>query len=319
MDNLGEIKNQRLFEELGLVNTMGGSLTQNRLKGNVKIHKIFPEIWRNNTDNNQCTEINYYNRGGYNIKSEFYKDKICVSTSKFKYKKGLLISEKTTGVNQKILSYCEFTYYENQKIKSSKVTRLKEDIETCYDIEEEFFFFNLKNNIIKREQKNYTLDVSTNEIDNKYETYSKIEYDKRDRVIKNSSFYLPNNECYYINENKYNDQNQKVEDKTYYDYPDNKNIYSSKYKYNKKGKLISHKRFKGDKIVCLSSKEITEENDIKTISKLGSDLEGVFEDEEGRTLWSDKKEYDRIGNLIKKIVYKNSKTMYDQKFSFEYY
>ena len=40
MDNLGEIKNQSLFEELGLVDTMGGSLTQNGLKGNVKIRKI---------------------------------------------------------------------------------------------------------------------------------------------------------------------------------------------------------------------------------------------------------------------------------------
>ena len=31
---------------------MGGTLTQNRLKGNVKIHKIFPEIWWNNSDKN---------------------------------------------------------------------------------------------------------------------------------------------------------------------------------------------------------------------------------------------------------------------------
>ena len=52
MDNLNEIKNQRLFEELGLVDKMGGTLAQNRLKGNVKIHKIFPEIWRNNSDKN---------------------------------------------------------------------------------------------------------------------------------------------------------------------------------------------------------------------------------------------------------------------------
>jgi hypothetical protein len=52
MDNLDEIENQRLFEELGLVDTMGGTLTQNRLKGNVKIHKIFPEIWRNNSNKN---------------------------------------------------------------------------------------------------------------------------------------------------------------------------------------------------------------------------------------------------------------------------
>ncbi len=61
MDNLDEIENQRLFEELGLVNTMGGSLTQNRLKGNVKIHKIFPEIWRNNKDKNRFTEIECFN------------------------------------------------------------------------------------------------------------------------------------------------------------------------------------------------------------------------------------------------------------------
>ena len=173
MDNLHEIENQRLFEELGLVDTIGGSSTQNGLKGNVKIHKIFPEIWRNNSDKNQYTEINYYNKSGYNVKSEYYNDKICVRISKLRYKKGMLVSEITMDLNDKILSHCEFTYYENQKIKSSKETRLKEDSETCYDIEEEFFFFNLKNNIIKREQKNYTLDVSTNEIDNKYETCSR--------------------------------------------------------------------------------------------------------------------------------------------------
>ena len=40
MDNLGEIENQRLLKKLGLVDTIGGSLTQNGLKGNVKIHKI---------------------------------------------------------------------------------------------------------------------------------------------------------------------------------------------------------------------------------------------------------------------------------------
>ena len=319
MDNLDEIENQRLFEELGLVNTMGGSLTQNRLKGNVKIHKIFPEIWRNNKDKNRFTEINYYNKGGYNIKSEYYNDKICVRTSKFKYKKGLLISEKTTGINEKILSHCEFTYYENKKIKSSKETRLKEESETCYDVEEEYFFFNLKNNITKREQVNFTLDVSTNEITNRYENYSKIEYDDRDRVIKNSSFYLPSNECYYINENKYNDLNQKVEDKTHYDYPDNKNIYSSKYKYDKKGKLISHKRFKCNKTVHFSSREIIEKKDRELISKLGSDFEGIVDDKHGRTIWSDKKEYDKKGNLIKKTVFENSKIMYDQKFIFEYY
>ena len=319
MDNLDEIENQRLFEELGLVNTMGGSLTQNRLKGNVKIHKIFPEIWRNNKDKNRFTEINYYKKGGYNIKSEYYNDKICVRTSKFKYKKGLLISEKTTGINKKILSHCEFTYYENKKIKSTKETRLSEESETCYDVQEECFLFNLKNNIIKREQVNYTLDISTNEINNRYENYSKIEYDDRDRVIKNSSFYLPSNECHYVNENKYNDLNQKIEDKNYYDYPDNKNIYSSKYKYDKKGKLISHERFKGDESIYFSSREITDKNDIKTISKLNSDFEGVVDDMEGRTLWSDKKEFDKKGNIIKKTAFENSKIMYDQKFNFEYY
>ena len=45
----------------------------------------------------------------------------------------------------------------------------------------------------------------------------------------------------------------------------------------------------------------------------------MVEDKEGRTLWSDKKEYDNKGNLVKKTVYENSKIMYDQKFNFEYY
>ena len=83
--------------------------------------------------------------------------------------------------------------------------------------------------------------------------------------------------------------------------------------------LHCHKRFKGNVTIYLSSREISEENDIKTISKLGSDLDGVVGDKEGRTLWSDKKEYDKKGNLIKKTVYENSKIMYDQKFNFEYY
>ena len=65
-------------------------------------------------------------------------------TSKLRYKKGVLVSEITMDLNDKILSHCEFTYYENQKIKSSKETRLKEDSETCYDIEEEYFYFNSK-------------------------------------------------------------------------------------------------------------------------------------------------------------------------------
>ena len=127
MDNLNLTEDQSLFEELGSVNTMGGSLIQNRLKGMVKTHKIFSEKWRNKRVKDRHYEINYYNKSGYNIKSEYYNDKVCITTSKFKYKKGMLVSENTTDLNGKVLSHCEFTYYENQKIKSGKETRIKEE------------------------------------------------------------------------------------------------------------------------------------------------------------------------------------------------
>ena len=38
-----------------------------------------------------------------------------------------------------------------------------------------------------------------------------------------------------------------------------------------------------------------------------------------KTVFSDKKEFDEIGNLIKKTVYENSKVMYTEEYEFEYY
>ena len=37
-----------------------------------------------------------------------------------------------------------------------------------------------------------------------------------------------------------------------------------------------------------------------------------------KIVFSDKKEFDEIGNLIKKTIYENSKVMYIEEYKFEY-
>ena len=282
-----EIENQNYFYELGLLNTMAG--TSFDLKGKVKT-ETFSEKWRNSKSGYMSKK--YYNKEGFVIKEE-YQNGLYESTSAYKYKNDLLISEKTIDKNHKMSSHCEFTYYENGKIKSSKETRLKEDSDNnSFEVEKEFFFFDADNKLIKRETTRYDTDASETKIINEYKSYSTYDYDKKNRIIKTESFVLPSNECTYMHTDTYNELDQIIEDKTLYDYSRSDETYTSKYTYDKKGKQVSNKRFKNGVQINIDDK---------------------------KTVFSDKKEFDEIGNLIKKTVYENSKVMYTEEYEFEYY
>ena len=60
----------------------------------------------------------------------------------------------------------------------------------------------------------------------------------------------------------------------------------------KKGNIVSNKRFKNGVQINIDDK---------------------------KTVFSEKKEFDEKGNLIKKTVYENSKVMYTEEYEFEYY
>jgi len=282
-----EIENQNYFYELGLLNTMAG--TSFGLKGKVKT-ETFSEKWTDSKSGYMRKK--YYNKEGFVIKEE-YQNELFESTSVYEYKNDLLISEKSIDKNNKMISHCEFTYYENKKIKSSKETRLKEDSDNnSLEVEKEFFFFDADNKLIKRERTRYDTDASETKIINEYKSYSTFDYDKRNRIIKTESFVLPSNECTYMHTDTYNELDQIIEDKTLYDYSRSDETYTSKYTYDKKGKRISNKRFKNGVQINIDDK---------------------------KTVFSDKKEFDEIGNLIKKTVYENSKVMYTEEYEFEYY
>ena len=287
MGKLTEIEQQNYFWELGLLNTMGG--TSFGLKGKIKT-ETFSEKWTESK--NKSTNKKYYNKEGFVIKEE-YQNGHFESTSSYEYKNHLLISEKSVDKKNKMISHSEFSYYENGKIKSSKETRLKEDSDNnSLEVEKEFFFFDADNKLIKRERTRYDTDTSETKVINEYKTYSTFDYDKKNRIIKNESFVLPSNECTYMHTSTYNEIDQIIEDKTIYDYSSSNDIYTSKYKYDEKGKVISSKRFKNGVQINKDDK---------------------------KTVFSDKKEFDEIGNLIKKTVYENSKVMYTEEYEFEYY
>ena len=282
-----EIEKQNYFWELGLLNSMAG--TSFGLKGKVKT-ETFSEKWTDSKK--ESISKKYYNKEGFVIKEE-YQNGLYESTSAYKYKNDLLISEKTIDKNHKMSSHCEFTYYENGKIKSSKETRLKEDSDNnSFEVEKEFFFFDADNKLIKRERTRYDTDASETKIINEYKSYSTFDYDKRNRIIKTESFVLPSNECTYMHTDTYNELDQIIEDKTLYDYSRSDETYTSKYTYDKKGEQVSNKRFKNGVQINIDDK---------------------------KTVFSDKKEFDEIGNLIKKTVYENSKVMYTEEYKFEYY
>ena len=282
-----EIENQNYFYELGLLNTMAG--TSFDLKGKVKT-ETFSEKWTDSKSGYMRKK--YYNKEGFVIKEE-YQNELFESTSVYEYKNDLLISEKSIDKNNKMISHCEFTYYENEKIKSSKETRLKEDSDNnSFEVEKEFFFFKADNKLIKRETIRYDTDASEAKIINEYKSYSTYDYDKRNRIIKTKTFVLPSNECTYMHTNTYNELDQIIEDKTLYDYSRSDETYTSKYTYDKKGEIVSNKRYKNGVQINLDDK---------------------------KTVFSDKKEFDEIGNLIKKTVYENSKVMYTEEYKFEYY
>lgn len=279
--------NQNYFYELGLLNTMPG--TSFDLKGKVKT-ETFSEKWIDSKSG--YTTKKYYNKEGFVIKEE-YQNEFFESTSVYEYKNKLLISEKSKDRSNKMISHCEFTYYENEKIKSSKETRLKEDSDNnSLEVEKEFFFFDADNKLIKRETTRYDTDASEIKIINEYKSYSTYDYDKKNRIIKTESFVLPSNECTYMHTNTYNELDQIIEDKTLYDYSRSDETYTSKYTYDKKGEIVSNKRYKDGVQINLDEK---------------------------KRVFSDKKEFDEKGNLIKKTVYENSKIMYNEEYKFEYY
>ena len=258
------------------------------LKGKVKI-EIFTEKWINSKSGH--TAKKYFNKQGFIIKEE-YKNESFESTSVYEHKNDLLISRKTFDKNNKMISYCEFTYYENNKIKSTKELSLKEDSDdNSFEVEKEFFFFSADNKLIKREKIRYDTDASDTEIINEYKSYSIYYYDERSRIIKTKTFLLPDNNCTYIHTNTQNDLDQIVEDETLYD-PQGDERYSTKYTYNKKGEVLTSKRYKNGIQINLDDK---------------------------KTLFSDRKEFDKTGNLIKKTVYENSDIMYIEEYKYEYY
>ena len=113
MKKATEIKEQSLFEELGLLNTMGGTSGELGLNGRVKTRKIFPKIWSRHKkeDLEELSDRKeYYNKEGFIIKEEFYQKEIRERTSVYKYENNLLISEKSTDKNNNMNSHCEFTY-----------------------------------------------------------------------------------------------------------------------------------------------------------------------------------------------------------------
>ena len=286
MKKLTVIENQNYFYELGLLNTIGGNSFE--FKGKVKAI-TFNEQWTGSESGYMRKQ--YYNKGGFVIKEE-YQHEHFQSTSVYEYKNDLLISGKTIDKNNKMISHCEFTYYENEKIESSKETRLKEDSDNnSFEVEKEFFFFKADNKLIKRETIIYDTDASEEKIINEYKSYSTYDYDKRNRIIKTKTFVLPTNECTYMHTNTFNELDQIIEDKTLYDYSRNDETYTSKYTYDKKGEIVSNKRYKNGVQINLDDKKI---------------------------VFSDKKEFDEIGNLIKKTIYENSKVMYIEEYKFEY-
>ena len=280
------IENQNYFYELGHLNTMAGNSFG--LKGKVKT-ETFSEKWIDSKSG--YTTKKYYNKEGFLIKEE-YQNEFFESTSVYEYKNKLLISEKSKDRSNKMISHCEFTYYENEKIKSSKQTRIKEDSDNnSFEVEKEFFFFDADNKLIKRETNRYDTDASEAKIISEHKSYSTFDYDERNRIINIKTFVLPSNECTYMHTNTYNELDQIIEDKTLYN-PRSKEKYSSKYTYDKKGEILSTKRYKNGVQINLDDK---------------------------KTVFSDKEEFDKIGNLIKKTVYENSKVMYAQEYKFEYY
>ena len=286
MKKLTEIENQNYFYELGLLNTMAGNSFE--LKGKVKTI-AFNEEWTGSESGYMRKQ--YYNKDGFVIKEE-YQHEHFQSTSVYEYKNDLLISGKTIDKNNKMISHCEFTYYENEKIESSKETRLKEDSDNnSFEVEKEFFFFKADNKLIKRETIRYDTDAFEEKIINEYKSYSTYDYDKRNRIIKTKKFVLPTNECTYMHTNTFNELDQIIEDKTLYDYSRNDETYTSKYSYDKKGEIVSNKRYKNGVQINLDDKKL---------------------------VFSDKKEFDEIGNLIKKTIYENSKVMYIEEYKFEY-
>jgi len=172
-----EIEKQNYFWELGLLNSMAG--TSFGLKGKVKT-ETFSKKWTDSKSGYMRKK--YYNKEGFVIKEE-YQNGLYESTSAYEYKNDLLISEKTIDKNHKMSSHCEFTYYENGKIKSSKETRLKEDSDNnSLEVGKEFFFFDADNKLIKRERTRYDTDASETKIINEYKSYSTYDYDKKNRI-----------------------------------------------------------------------------------------------------------------------------------------
>ena len=280
------IEIQNYYHELGLLNTMPG--TSFDLKWKVKT-ETFIRKWVDSK--HLYTTKKYYNKEGFVIKEEYHNEPF-ESTSVYKYKNDLLVSEKSMDKNNKMISHCEFAYYENKKIKSSKETRLKEDSDNnSFEVDKELFFFSADNKLIKRETIGYDTDASEVEIINEFKSYSTYDYDKRNRIIKTKTFELPSNECTYIHTYTHNELDQIIEEKTLYNVRCDE-TYSSKYTYDKKGEVLSNKRYKDGVEINLDDKE---------------------------TVFTENEEFDEIGNLIKKTFYENSKVTYTDEYKYEYY
>ena len=324
---------------ISIANIWEGPLAGDMFKGKVKTHTTLPEQWPEMHDNdNDFTEINYLNKQGLHIKTEYYQNGERTSYSVNDYNNDLLISERTTTnkqdiysssyvykddllvtkittCNQKFYSSSECAYYKDKKVKHTKVTHLDEDEKTTvYSVSEVFYYYDSLTNIEKIESIDYLIDEAETVISTKENSLILYAYDYKKRITKESS-YDNLGELDFFEEQYFNEVGELIKDKQ--NYIDSNA--STSYNYDKDGSLFSFERFVAGKKVNTSIKKITEKKDIELLSRLGSELEGISDNEEGRTVWSNKIDYDEIGNVIKKTTYADSEITCIQEYQITYY
>jgi hypothetical protein len=237
-----------------------------------------------------------------------------IFSSSYVYKDDLLITKITT-CNQKLYSSTECTYYKDKKVKHTKVTHLDEDSKTTvYSVSEVFYYYDLYTNIEKIESIDYLIDEAGTVISTKENSIILYAYDYKKRITKESS-YDNLGELDFFEEQYFNEVGELIKDKQ--NYIDSNA--STSYNYDKDGSLFSFERFVAGEKVNTSTKKITEKKDIELLSRLGSEFECISDNEEGRTVWSNKIDYDEIGNVIKKTTYADSEITCIQEYQITYY
>jgi len=100
---------------ISIANMWEGPLAGDMFKGKVKTHTTLPEQWPEMHDNdNDFTEINYLNKQGLHIKTEYYQNGERTSYTVNDYNNDLLISERTTTNKKDIFSSYFIKYFNLQ-------------------------------------------------------------------------------------------------------------------------------------------------------------------------------------------------------------